>query len=588
MGKQKLDSVMVDIVKSYANSMYSNADKLDLDAVSKYITTGEGGVDFALFTLKEWTPVYATDFISRKVYGHDWAQSYLYELHETITTAELPQFYRMMQLLQAMQEPAALFTNEMALAHEWRIDLDTVSTGGAAMLETLFAAYDDKKELLQLLTYTFCKLHRLNDDTWDFLDTIYEQDPAMIDAMLAELSEGVLLGSIDIIKLVKDSYPKDFKMDFLHDLKYTICVYMLYKDPVRYQAAVAYLEAVNCDSKNRYSYISDRNVQNTLGVYFTNHEQDHKKAMKWYTMAAKQGNTTAQYNLGLYYEFGNGVPQDYAKAAKWYTKSAEEGYSDAQYNLGLLYHNGNGVPQDYAKALQWFMACAEQDDARAQYAVGLYFYEGFVKQDYKEAMKWYEKAAKQGDAKAQNNLGLCYMQHFHRLGDIDRSAELDDYAKAIGWLKKALEQGQENAQENLDECYAKLKNTTLLDARHFKISESKECEQFIASWTPELEQEVLAAFINCYDSACFSEREQNLFSHDDVVKTPADLIKRIEDLKDFWYDTNDTTVQVSLELQEHEGRHVIALHLDCPWDQEHGWGAIFADGKLVGVERGRP
>jgi TPR repeat protein len=61
----------------------------------------------------------------------------------------------------------------------------------------------------------------------------------------------------------------------------------------------------------------------------------------------------AQYNLGLMYGKGWGVPQDYAEAAKWYRRAAEQGYAKAQYNLGVMYYNGEGVPQDYAEAVKW-------------------------------------------------------------------------------------------------------------------------------------------------------------------------------------------------------------------------------------------
>ncbi|MDA0238165.1 MAG: hypothetical protein O3B03_06590, partial [Proteobacteria bacterium] len=43
-------------------------------------------------------------------------------------------------------------------------------------------------------------------------------------------------------------------------------------------------------------------------------------------------------------------PQDDAKAVKWYRRAAEQGNAKAQYNLGLMYDNGQGVPQDYQEA----------------------------------------------------------------------------------------------------------------------------------------------------------------------------------------------------------------------------------------------
>jgi uncharacterized protein len=40
------------------------------------------------------------------------------------------------------------------------------------------------------------------------------------------------------------------------------------------------------------------------------------------------------------YDNGNGVVQDYAEAVKWYRLAAEQGNAQAQYNLGLMYANG--------------------------------------------------------------------------------------------------------------------------------------------------------------------------------------------------------------------------------------------------------
>ena len=67
--------------------------------------------------------------------------------------------------------------------------------------------------------------------------------------------------------------------------------------------------------------------------------------MKWYRLAAEQGNASAQYNLGVRYANGEGVPQDDAEAVKWYRLAAEQGDASAQYNLGVRHANGEGVPQ---------------------------------------------------------------------------------------------------------------------------------------------------------------------------------------------------------------------------------------------------
>ena len=82
--------------------------------------------------------------------------------------------------------------------------------------------------------------------------------------------------------------------------------------------------------------------------------QDDKEAVKWFRMAAEQGITEAQLNLGYMYHKGEGVLQDYKEAVKWYRMAAEQGDADAQFNLGKMYRNGEGVVQDFKRAHMWY------------------------------------------------------------------------------------------------------------------------------------------------------------------------------------------------------------------------------------------
>ena len=77
-------------------------------------------------------------------------------------------------------------------------------------------------------------------------------------------------------------------------------------------------------------------------------------ALREWRPLAEQGNAIAQYNLGIMYNEGQGVPQDYAEAVGWYRKAAEKGYATAQHKLGVMYGKGLGVPQDEAQAYMWF------------------------------------------------------------------------------------------------------------------------------------------------------------------------------------------------------------------------------------------
>ena len=66
--------------------------------------------------------------------------------------------------------------------------------------------------------------------------------------------------------------------------------------------------------------------------------------------AADQGDAEAQYNLGVIYNNGEGVPKDDAEAVRWFQLAAEQGYAKAQFELGYKYRWGHGVPLDDAEA----------------------------------------------------------------------------------------------------------------------------------------------------------------------------------------------------------------------------------------------
>ena len=69
---------------------------------------------------------------------------------------------------------------------------------------------------------------------------------------------------------------------------------------------------------------------------------------------AEQGDTSAQFNLGIMYRKGNGVPENDKTAVKWYTKAAKQGHAKAQSNLGVMYANGEGVLTDNRRAYMWY------------------------------------------------------------------------------------------------------------------------------------------------------------------------------------------------------------------------------------------
>jgi TPR repeat protein len=137
---------------------------------------------------------------------------------------------------------------------------------------------------------------------------------------------------------------------------------------------------------------------------------DYATALRLWRPLAEQGIANAQFNLGLMYYQGLGVPQNYAEAASWYRRAGEQGNVDASVNLGLMYLDSrHGVAHDPAEAASWFRKAAEQGDAHAQLLLANMLWEGTdVPVDYIAAVSWYRRAAEQGDAAAQINLGTAY------------------------------------------------------------------------------------------------------------------------------------------------------------------------------------
>lgn len=170
-------------------------------------------------------------------------------------------------------------------------------------------------------------------------------------------------------------------------------------------------------------------------------KQNYSEAVKWVRLAADQGHAYAQYGLGIMYSNGEWVAKDEKEAVRWFRLAADQGYASAQNELGLMYQDGRGVPIDQREALRWFRLAAEQGHALAQCNLGYAYANAVgVPKNEQEAVRWYRLAADQGEALAQCNLGFAYA---------NGRGVLKDEREAICWFQLAAEQGLEEAQCSL-------------------------------------------------------------------------------------------------------------------------------------------
>ena len=81
--------------------------------------------------------------------------------------------------------------------------------------------------------------------------------------------------------------------------------------------------------------------------------RQYREAVKWYRLAAEQGDAGAQYQLGYMSLRRMGLRFDPAAAAGWFRRAAEQGHWRAQIDLSDMYAEGWGVKRDPPKAYMW-------------------------------------------------------------------------------------------------------------------------------------------------------------------------------------------------------------------------------------------
>ena len=86
--------------------------------------------------------------------------------------------------------------------------------------------------------------------------------------------------------------------------------------------------------------------------------------------AAAQGESIAQYNLGVIYCKGQGVQQNLTEACRYFKLAAEQGHVDAQIELGGLYEHGHGVSKDLAESVRLYSLAVAQGSVVAHCRLG--------------------------------------------------------------------------------------------------------------------------------------------------------------------------------------------------------------------------
>lgn len=129
---------------------------------------------------------------------------------------------------------------------------------------------------------------------------------------------------------------------------------------------------------------------------------DFDTAFKEFSQAAETGLDLAQYNLGILYFTGQGVPQDLAAAFKWTEAAALQGHLLAQFNLATLYYDGQGIERDRDAAVAWFSRAGKAGHPEAAFVLAKMYQDGeHVRADPVLAHAWASIAASNAHADAE-------------------------------------------------------------------------------------------------------------------------------------------------------------------------------------------
>ncbi len=238
------------------------------------------------------------------------------------------------------------------------------------------------------------------------------------------------------------------------------------------------------------------------------------KALKWFTIAAKDNVTVAWYHiydiwgrrwktlddsqleqvdiseckhaaddgfwgsyylLGQLFEKGIGIESDLPSAVYYYKKSAEKGHEGSIVRIVAINYECR-IVSDYEIPEEWIQIAADNGCADAQYHMAHKLYSSDLESNRKVAMYYYRSAVKQNHMYSQYELGKILLHDNKHSSD------------AIKMIGKAAIQGHKDAKKLADDLYSEHLGSVITydDARTYylginNIEMAEKCRKEIES-----------------------------------------------------------------------------------------------------------
>ncbi len=136
-------------------------------------------------------------------------------------------------------------------------------------------------------------------------------------------------------------------------------------------------------------------------------ERDYKTALYYLSLFAANGDTKANYNLGIMYRDGLGVEKDDVQSLTHFIEAAENGHMLGNYAVGLAFLTGKGSDIDAEAAIHYLSEAALLGHAISPVKIGgLYFQGKLVEKNFISAHFWWSLAQDRNAPGASKNLGV--------------------------------------------------------------------------------------------------------------------------------------------------------------------------------------
>ncbi len=156
--------------------------------------------------------------------------------------------------------------------------------------------------------------------------------------------------------------------------------------------------------------LGDMEAAAAVGDHYLKRADDPAKAIRFYEMARRNGNTSVCYDLAMIYHFDKNN-MNLRKALECLKEGLEGGDQRCTFDYAIMNYRGEGTSVDMNAAFELFLKGAEAGHIPSMEWVGVCYLKGNgTARDLKEAKRWLELGHDKGSKYCSTKLGEMYLR----------------------------------------------------------------------------------------------------------------------------------------------------------------------------------